>query len=73
MGSGMGGGFGGASGTPRTATGMNGSGGYPMGGYANAGVDTTPVKASAATGDYHNNTLGSPADLTTGQSPQRAK
>ena len=73
MGSGMGGGFGGASGTPRTATGMNGSGGYPMGGYANAGVDTTPVKASAGTGDYHNNTLASPADLTTGQSTQRAK
>ena len=44
-----------------------------MGGYANAGVDTTPVKASAATGDYHNNTLGSPAALNYGGSTQRAK
>jgi hypothetical protein len=44
-----------------------------MGGYANAGVDTTPVKASPAAGDYHNNTLGSPANLGAGQSTQRAK
>jgi hypothetical protein len=44
-----------------------------MGGYANAGVDTTPVKASAATGDYHNNTLGSPAAMSPGQGTQRAK
>lgn len=51
---------------------MNGNGGYPMGGYANAGVDTTPVKASTA-GDYHHNALSSPADMATGGSTQRAK
>lgn len=73
IGGGVGSGYGGASGTPRTATGLNGNGGYPMGGYANAGVDTTPVKASAATGDYQNNTLGSPAQLNAGGSTQRAK
>lgn len=39
-----------------------GSGGYPMGGYANAGVDTTPIKSSAAN-DYPGHNLGSPAEI----------
>jgi hypothetical protein len=48
-----------------------------MGGYANAGVDTTPVKPSASAGgvggDYQNNMVASPGDAPVGATTQRAK
>lgn len=47
-----------------------GSGGYPMGGYANAGVDTTPVKSGPVL-DY--NLSPGPVDVANTSTTQRAK
>lgn len=69
---------GGFGNTPRAASGMHGStgtpvggGGYPMGGYANAGVDTTPVKSGPMV-DFNNNSPG-PNDMPVSSTTQRAK
>ena len=58
--------------TPRGMSGMNGggSGGYPMGGYANAGVDTTPVKN---TGMPEFSTSPGPNEMPNSAATQRAK
>ena len=48
-----------------------GGGGYPMGGYANAGVETTPIKSGTML-DY-NNTSPGPNDMPTSSTTQRAK
>lgn len=47
-----------------------GNGGYPMGGYASAGVDTTPVKS---TGMPEYTTSPGPNEIPNSSTTQRAK